>query len=380
MAKNKSCIFYIDQQSYGNLSVYDYSLLSRIDRSVEIHYFCNKLYDAGMLKQNIHYHKIFKYSGKQGVAKKVSYTLSVLQLLFFTILHAPKVIHQQWIKAIFLDLMIWKISKWFFNTKIIYTAHNVLPHIGTIKSNDEYRKVYSVCDVIISHTVTSQKELVATFPETENKIQIIPHGVLDFNISQSEINDATREILQQHGLEGKLILGMFGFQSLYKGSDIILKLWSECPDLSANDNLRLLVIGKSEQDILPASLPSNVIVVDKYLANAEFEAFMELTNVILMPYRRIDQSGLLLTVANKKIPFCVSNVGELTKPLEIADVGWSFPSLEKNEVKEKILEIISSPDIISNKKNNAEGWQKVQHYYDWSKSAILTERLYKLYC
>ncbi|MDO4801026.1 MAG: hypothetical protein Q4A15_02555 [Prevotellaceae bacterium] len=107
---------------------------------------------------------------------------------------------------------------------------------------------------------------------------------------------------------------------------------------------------------------------------------MELTNVILMPYRRIDQSGLLLTVANKKIPFCVSDVGELTKPLEIADVGWSFPSLEADDVKTKILEIVSSPDIISIKKNNAEGWQKVQQYYDWSKSAILTERLYKLYC
>ena len=380
MIKSKSSIFYIDQQSYGNLSMYDYSLLSRIDRSVEIHYFCNRLYDAEMLEHNIHYHKIFRYSGKQGLAKKVSYTLSVLKLLLFIILYAPKVIHQQWIKATFLDLIIWKISKRFFNTKIIYTAHNVLPHIGTIKSNDEYKKVYSVCDVIISHTLTSQKELAATFPETENKIQIIPHGVLDFNISQSEINDAKSVILQQYDLKGKLILGMFGFQSLYKGSDIIFKLWSECPELSANDNLRLLVIGKSEQDILPASLPSNVIVVDRYVANEEFEAFMELTNVILMPYRRIDQSGLLLTVANKKIPFCVSDVGELTKPLEIADVGWSFPSLEADDVKTKILEIVSSPDIISIKKNNAEGWQKVQQYYDWSKSAILTERLYKLYC
>ncbi|MDO4801025.1 MAG: glycosyltransferase [Prevotellaceae bacterium] len=267
MIKSKSSIFYIDQQSYGNLSVYDYSLLSRIDRSVEIHYFCNRLYDAEMLEHNIHYHKIFRYSGKQGLAKKVSYTLSVLKLLLFIILYAPKVIHQQWIKATFLDLIIWKISKRFFNTKIIYTAHNVLPHIGTIKSNDEYKKVYSVCDVIISHTLTSQKELAATFPETENKIQIIPHGVLDFNISQSEINDAKSVILQQYDLKGKLILGMFGFQSLYKGSDIILKLWSECPELSANDNLRLLVIGKSEQDILPASLPSNVIVVDRYVAN-----------------------------------------------------------------------------------------------------------------
>ena len=158
MIKSKSCIFYIDQQSYGNLSVYDYSLLSRIDRSVEIHYFCNKLYDAGMLEQNIHYHKIFKYSGKQGLAKKVSYTLSVLQLLFFILLYAPKVIHQQWIKATFLDLMIWKISKRFFNTKIIYTAHNVLPHIGTVKSNEEYRKVYSLCDVTVCDMITSQTE------------------------------------------------------------------------------------------------------------------------------------------------------------------------------------------------------------------------------
>lgn len=82
MAKNKSCIFYIDQQSYGNLSVYDYSLLSRIDRSVEIHYFCNKLYDAGMLKQNIHYHKIFKYSGKQGLQKGELYFICFTAVVF----------------------------------------------------------------------------------------------------------------------------------------------------------------------------------------------------------------------------------------------------------------------------------------------------------
>lgn len=380
MTKSKSNIFYIDQQSYGNLSVYDYSLLSRIDKGVEIHYFCNKLYDADMLGYNVHYHKIFRYSRKQGLAKKVSYSISILQLLMFALWYGPKAIHQQWIKATFLDLMIWKICKLFFNSKIIYTAHNVLPHIGTVKSDNEYRKVYFSCDVIISHTVTSQKELVATFPETESKIKIIPHGVLDFNIAQSEIDDAKQQILKQYDLKEKLILGMFGFQSLYKGSDIILKLWSNSSKLSANKDLRLLVVGKSEQEIIPDSLPSNVIVVDKYLANAEFEAFMELTNVILMPYRRIDQSGLLLTIANKQIPFCVSDVGELAKPLDIADVGWKFPSLEPNDVMSTIMKIVSSPDAIVAKKNNADGWHKIQRYYDWSKSAILTERLYKLYC
>ena len=375
-------IFYIDQQSYGNLSIYDYSLLSRINSQRKIHYFCNSLYDGQPFPKNIAVHKIFRYSGKQGLEKKLSYAMSVLQLLCFVIVLRPSVIHQQWIKATLFDLSIWKIARRLFGTRIIFTAHNVLPHIRTNTSLQEYRTIYSLCDRVISHTETSRGELIAEFPETESKVSIVPHGVMELSANRHDVERLKADYCRKYALDAKFIVGILGARSQYKGSDLILSVWKNTPEILNDDSIRLLAVGKTQKDLeeqmpkLTEGIP-NLISIDRFIENDEFEALMELTDVMLMPYRHIDQSGLLLTIAQKEIPFCVSTVGELKKPLEIADVGWSFKSLDASDIRDKILEILHNRKAVAAKKNDKEGWRRIQQYYDWDKSALLTSRLYE---
>ena len=46
------------------------------------------------------------------------------------------------------------------------------------------------------------------------------------------------------------------------------------------------------------------------------------SDVLLLPYKEISQSGVLLSGLKYKKTFIVSNVGGLTQPFNLGKVGW----------------------------------------------------------
>lgn len=120
----------------------------------------------------------------------------------------------------------------------------------------------------------------------------------------------------------------------------------------------------------------NVFVCDNYISNIDFQAYLEITDVLLLPYIKISQSGVLLSAIGSKIPFLVTNVGGLSEPLSVADVGWCIGEATIDNLKKKMMEIITNPNEVEIKKNNTLGWKLVQDYYNWATISSKTEKLY----
>ena len=57
-------------------------------------------------------------------------------------------------------------------------------------------------------------------------------------------------------------------------------------------------------------------VLDKFLSDNEFNDLIEKSDVLIFPYRKISQSGVLLTALAHRKPVLVSRVGGLTQPLK----------------------------------------------------------------
>ena len=77
----------------------------------------------------------------------------------------------------------------------------------------------------------------------------------------------------------------------YKGLDVLLEAWR------AVDGAELWVVGLPRMDLAPlrAAAPRTVRFVERFVPDAELPAFFDRADLVVLPYREIDQSGVLFT-------------------------------------------------------------------------------------
>ena len=350
--------------------MYDYSLLSNIAH-FKLEYFCNTKYDAQKLalKMNM----LYDYSDKSGVSKLISYLKSQLKLLKIIQTEYPQIVHFQWFKIPYLDYyFLIKIRK--SGAKIVLTAHNVLPHNTGDRYFRIYKKIYTIADRLIVHSEKTKEELVESFDVQKEKISVIPHGTLDFssNIDLEKVAFYKNKFTKDFGLLGKTVFSALGVINDYKGIELIVDAWKS-ETISEKNDIHLIIAGKgTHKKLVELNERSNVSLENRFLLDEEFLALLQVTDYVLLPYRKISQSGVLLTAMNEKKKVIVSNVGGLTDPFKFGKVGHVLEDLTTDAMKKSIH------DAIANSKKNPtdEVWEKVLDYFKWEGIARKTESLY----
>lgn len=372
----RNIIYLIDPQSVNSLGVYDYEMIHGIT-DYKIHFWGNQDYNHRPFNTNVQFTPLFKYGRfTNPVLKGISYVLSILSIILHAFVERPKIIHIQWIRIFPIDYGMIRLLQFFLGTKIIFTVHNILPHNHGKKSLLQYNKFYHTCDCLISHTKKCKQDLVKQFNIQADKITIMPHGCLCMDISAEDILHERKKFISEYHINGKIIISALGVQSPYKGTDLLLEAWTSNPELYDNDKICLIIAGKSSGIIYPDKLPKNVITISRILSNEEFEMIMQLTDVAILPYRAIEQSGVLLTLIQKGIPYCCTQVGELAYPIQIADIGWIIKDVSSKCINETLIKVISSPEIIKQKKSNLLGWNKIRDMYSWETSNKILQKTY----
>jgi glycosyltransferase involved in cell wall biosynthesis len=368
-------VFYIDPQSRNNLAMYDYELLSRIDGE-DITFWGSREYNYKEIP-NVRRRLLFTYEVYENlILKALSYIKTMLHFFVCVLLARPSVIHIQWIRIIQFDYLCYRFLKFLTSTKLIYTVHNVLPHVVRSGDKERYAKMYTMCDTLIVHTEKTKQELVRDFFIPIEKIAVAPHGPLSFNEDASSVEKQMRSFSKEYTLKGKTVFSLLGFQSTYKGSDLLIEAWKQIPSSEKKDFV-LIVAGKFQDVTVPEGTIQNLICIPRKLSNVEFNALLKLTSVLVFPYRRIEQSGVLLTAISEHIPYCSTSIGELTRPLKKADIGWQIDETTVECVKATLCTIMAHPEQIEQKKRNLEGWKSVYAIYDWKYSASVTKEIYE---
>jgi glycosyltransferase involved in cell wall biosynthesis len=367
-------VFYIDPMSYNNLGEYDFKLISNI-REYNIYFFGNYKFNFAEYTK---FYPIFKYNQEDSrIVKTISYVISYLKILYYLIKYKPGIIHIQWFRLPIFDYYFLKLVGILLrNIKIIYTAHNILPHNSKSKYYRIYLRIYNSVDHIIVHSKVSKVELCKSFNIDEKKVSVIYHGILELKYQKATVECIKNSLINDHLLNEKIIFLYIGGISYYKGIDILWEAWNNSDYLRNSDHAVLIIAGKGSLEILDQNvIVKNVKLFNRFLTDDEFIAFIELANVIVLPYREISQSGVLLTSINYKKPVIVSNVGGLTDPFEFGKIGWTFKRNDVRQLEFIIKNIIKNREVLSAYSIDAN-WKNVLEKYNWVNIGCNTKLLY----
>ncbi len=362
--------------SYDNPGRYDHCLLRHLNNR-RITFFGSYLYPYKETLP-ITFIPLFRYNRQRSrFLKLTSYLLSILKLLFYALIRRPHIIHIQWIRFWWLDYYWLKLLKAFTAVKIVYTAHNVIPHEPGANEMAQYRKYYHLMDAVVTHAQVSKAELIQKFQLSESRIQVIAHGLLDFECDWDLVARYKEELQVALKTQGKIIFAMLGYQSEYKGSDLIAEVWAKTPQLRESSRLILLILGKNAKiDFSNLAAIENVHIENRFISDEEYCAALKIADVLLLPYRAISQSGVLLSAIKESVPVLISNVGGLPEALEVADIGWNIGEASFHNLQQQLLSLVNQPQQIYQKKDNTKEWDKVKAFYSWDDISRRTGELY----
>jgi glycosyltransferase involved in cell wall biosynthesis len=107
----------------------------------------------------------------------------------------------------------------------------------------------------------------------------------------------------------------FGLMRPYKGIDVLLEAFREV------DGAELWIVGMPRMPIEPlrelaARAPGTVRFVPRLIPDGEIPAYFRRADIVVLPYRQIDQSGVLYTALPFGTPLVLSSVGGFTEVAE----------------------------------------------------------------
>lgn len=359
--------FYVDPQSYLNLEKYDLGVLSSFEH--ECYYFCSKKLSRSP-SSNIKVRKIFSYSGKSAVSAFFSYFSSLLIILKEAVKIKPDIIHFQWAKVPFIDFFLYVILKLFLiKVKVVYTAHNVVPHNSKFISKAFYSLLYRVPDLIIVHeesAVDKIKEMSGAI-----NVKVVKHGLIPFN----EDGELGQDVLNID-FNNKTTFCFLGTASKYKGFDFMVSSWID--NLSKIDDIQLIIAGRTDSSIEMSNFTcGNIVSINRFLNEAELKFISENSCCCILPYLNISQSGVLLSVLSHRLPILVSNLDGLVEPLTVANVGWSFEVLNEDHFVNSIRYISSQSGRLNTLKRDNDSWGRISNFYSWASISKTTVSLYR---
>lgn len=253
-----------------------------------------------------------------------------------------------------------------FGLKIAVISHDVSSFVdndNTVIQNLIYN---TFSDYIIVHNQFSYNELMKNIKiDNPKKINIIKHGGYLDHIKKRASKLTTRKEL---GLDadGKYIL-FFGQIKEVKGLDILLKAMCK-----VSPDIKLIIAGKpwkadfSQYDALiyKYQLSDRVVKMIRFIEDDEREKLFLATDVNVLPYRIIYQSGVLLMAMSHGLPVIASDLPANKEIIVNNKNGMLFKSEDSTDLAKKINNFFDNKTVQINMADNA--LKTIEDDYNWN--------------
>ena len=213
-------------------------------------------------------------------------------------------VHFQWLTVQPLDVRLLP------RPPLVLTAHDVLPREPRPGQLDAQRRLYERMDAVVVHSHHGRERLVVDLGVDPERVHVIPHGAFDYLTrleNEAPLPDPLAEV------EGPVVM-CFGLMRPYKGIDVLVDAWRGI------GGAELWVVGMPRMSIakLRAAAPPGVRFVPRFISEPEIPAYFRRADLVVLPYRQIDQSGVLFTALAFGNPLLLSAVGGFP---EVAETG-----------------------------------------------------------
>jgi glycosyltransferase involved in cell wall biosynthesis len=204
--------------------------------------------------------------------------------------------------------LIWLRSCRVLGVRLVWTAHNVMPHAAVFDDDLSARRtLVKSSDLVVAHDQSTLVELSA-LGAVPKKSAVIPHGPLLL----SKPADAYRIPGAGDGPRQALF---FGRVLEYKGVEELLTAFIDIPE---EVKAHLLVTGqcddsqlRSRLEILAAKGGSRVSLLLKRIADADLSRLLAQADFVVLPFRRVTTSGSAILALGHARPLIVPNLASL---------------------------------------------------------------------
>jgi glycosyltransferase involved in cell wall biosynthesis len=249
------------------------------------------------------------------------------------------------------------------------TAHYVLPPQPSRRQLARARSVFGAMDAVIAHSEHGARRLREQVGLDPDRVRVIHHGAFDYLTRLPEEGPLPPELA---GAEGPVIL-FFGLLRPYKGVDTLLEAFRRV------DGAELWIVGNPRMELGPlrrlaAEAPGRVRFLTRFVEDAEIPALMRRADVVVLPYRDAEHSGVLYAALAFGKPLVLSAVGGFP---EVAEQGAArlVPAEDPVALAAALAELVG--DDTARTELGKAAAAAASGSYSWDEAAHQTMALYR---
>jgi glycosyltransferase involved in cell wall biosynthesis len=206
------------------------------------------------------------------------------------------------------------------------------------------------------------------------KVRVIPHGVFDYLTRLPEERPLDDSVAD---LEGRKVVLSFGLLRPYKGVDLLIEAFASTPREAV-----LLVVGRAMMPVEPLrrrarelGIADRVRFVTRFITDPEIPAYFRRADLVALPYREIEQSGVLFTALAFGCPLLLTAVGGFSEVGDRHGAARVVPPGDVAALGQALRELVSDDDERSRLAEAAR--RAAEGPYSWDHVAGCTRDLYE---
>ena len=183
---------------------------------------------------------------------------------------------------------------------LVLTVHD-LPAGPPAAARRRLQRLYGRFDALIVHSERGRERLTDELGLPAARVHTIPHGAFD-HLALQPSGPLPAELPRT---SAPVVL-CFGLMRPYKGLDLLIEAWN-----GGIADAELWLVGRPHFDIgaLRAAAAPSVRWLPRFVSDSELAACFHRADLVVLPYREIDQSGVLATALAFGSPLVLSGVG-----------------------------------------------------------------------
>ncbi|OEU69189.1 MAG: hypothetical protein BA863_00115 [Desulfovibrio sp. S3730MH75] len=369
--------------SHGGMDYYDFGLCSGLAKAgVEISlYTCDetRIKNGGSLEIVFAYQRIF--GGQSKWLRGARYIKGTLHSLIKSRIEGVRICHFHFFHVGILELFNVIMAK-ILRMRVVITAHDVETFVSKLPVPGLVRLCYSFGDRIVAHNRWSEGELLDKVGVPQQKISIIPHGNYVRSLGQVPDKLVARN---QLGIQrsGKVLL-CFGQIKKVKGLDLLLNALPEV--IERHPDTILVIAGKVWKDdysrykriIEKYGLGPYCIEKIQYIPNEEVALYYAAADLVVLPYRRIYQSGVLLMAMSYGKPVLASDLEGMKEIVRDNQTGFLFETGNIKSLSDRLNDILS--DSTKMTRVASSGYDLIRTEFSWKRVGAMTAECYESLC
>lgn len=374
----KICI--ISPLGYTGIAYYDHSLcqsLSEIGINVVLVTTETRAVEAKKRSYEIFRAFSGSYGNRSRLLKGFNYILSIVKVYIFIKRKHFRVVHFQILELPEVDFFIFMLLK-MSGVKIVFTPHDIYSFKN--RGNKFLSMMYRLSNYIIVHNSANRDLLINTFKARAKKIKIVVHGNYNYFVNSKIQRDEAR--IKIGIRRDKKVLLLFGNIRPGKGLETLISAFTLLR--KSRKDILLLIAGKPVKgydlesilkEIKVNDSAESLILRDYFIEDSLIEYYYKSSDVVIIPYEHIYESGVLRYAFSCGVPTVVSNLKSF---LEFAIDGENclvFKAKDAANLAEKLNIILQYPHIAKKLSYNAR--KLSEEKWGWRKSAYETKKIYE---